>query len=121
MVAIGGITVDLMNGFPATMQQRVDMWQTPGIDGYGAQKIGRGNGEYALSTITYKTSDADANSHIAACAALAGTVVSITDEWGDTYSSSSIVLKVVSNKSYVLKEGVATWRCECQWSLVKIA
>ena len=121
MPTIGGITVDLMNGNVLPMSQRLEAWQIPGVDGYGAQKLGLGNGDFPLSTTAFKTSLADADAHILACEALVGgDPVTIVDQFGDTYTLAALVIACAPAKSYVKNNGAAAWRCDVQFSLLRV-
>lgn len=90
MAGIGGVSCDMVKGNARGLKQRVEVWQLPGIDGYGAHKVGQGDAEFSFLGIKYDTA-ANVQSWVAAIEALQGTVVSIVDDWGVTFTPCLIV------------------------------
>jgi hypothetical protein len=84
---IGGVDVDIIRGLPRALKTEVDVWRVPGLDGYGAQTMGKGNAEFTLTAILYvdtSSDDTDADTYIGDLLALCGTVVDIVDNFGNT-------------------------------------
>src|SRR5579864_706975 len=122
VAVIGGINVDIMRGLPALLRLRTETWVVPGLDGYGAQTLGKGDAEFDLATILYVTgatpSD-DANTHIAACLALQGTVISLTDDRNDVYTGILVVKVDTTNaKKPLYYKGAKAVRAEISWKMV---
>lgn len=82
---IGGETVNILRGIPQKLTARVDKWEVPGLDGYGAQTSGSGKGEIEFTSITYCASNSAANTHINNCLNKVGTVVTVVDNFGDSH------------------------------------
>lgn len=122
MATIGGISVDILKGLPLLKKERVETWVVPGLDGYGAQTLGQGDSEYDLVSVLYivgANPNDDANTHIDACTALQGTVISLTDDWGDGYTKVLVVKVDPTNaKRPVIYQGVPGVRVEIAWKLV---
>jgi hypothetical protein len=90
MASIAGITCTFIRGTPPEPTQRVETFQSPGVDGYGAQLLGLGDSEFEVTAVLFGT--------LAACLtwaaqvrALKGAVVSITTDLGATYDNRLIV------------------------------
>lgn len=86
MATIGGITVDILRGLEQPMKTRLEVWQTDGIDGYGALKLGLGDSGFDLATVSYQTSIANAKTHKAALVGLQGQMITIVDDWTTTFT-----------------------------------
>jgi hypothetical protein len=82
---IGSIAVNIIRGVPPQLRYRVDTWQVPGIDGYGAMNIGLGDAEFDLLAIVYCDSNDDANGLIVQFTQLQGTIITVFDDFGDEY------------------------------------
>lgn len=119
MGAIGDVNFDLSRGLPQLLRPRVDLWEVPGIDGYGAQVLGNGQGEFDFVVVSYQPSNSFANSFIDVLNALQGTVVSLTDDWGDDYDNV-LVQNVDSRnaKRPCIHNGSAAVRVECTLRLL---
>ena len=87
MSSIGDIGVDMIKGLPVPTRYRVDTWQVPGLDGYGAQKLGSGDAEFDITVILYETDNANANADVYNLQQLQGELVTIVDDYGDTYNN----------------------------------
>ncbi len=118
MASIGGITTTIMRGTPPTTKPRVDTWQVPGLDGYGAQLLGEGDSEFDLTTIFYAASDAAANSKIASCENLQGQLVNVITDFGDTYPNVLVVHMDPAIKRPMIYQGSNAIRVEIHWKLL---
>lgn len=91
MSSIGPVNFDIMRGVPSLIRPRVETWEVPGLDGYGAQTLGNGDAEFELETVAYFTSNALADLHIVACVEVQGTVVTIVDDYGASFPAIIVV------------------------------
>jgi hypothetical protein len=86
----------------------VDTWEVPGIDGYGAQLLGSGDSEFDLVAISYHTTHDLADTQVNAAALLQGTLVTIIDDWGKTFTNVLIAKADTSQaKRPCIKDGNA--------------
>jgi len=86
---IGGVSCDFVHRRQvADLKERVDVWQVPGVSGYGSQLLGRGDAEIIFVGVKFGT-NAAVNTWKASIEALQGlsSLVTIVDDWGDTHSS----------------------------------
>ena len=108
-------------GLPQPLKNRVDTWEVPGVDGYGAQLLGKGDAEFELTTISYHGEEGDANldafNTIKLCAAMQGTIQTITDDWGDEYENI-LITHYEATKQPCIKDGVKQVRIEGRWRCV---
>ena len=121
MPSIGAVTCTFVRGTPHVGVQRVHVWETAGIDGYGAQLLGLGDCPFQVLAVCVDaapfgvgyTNVAQWGQNIQA---LQGTIVSIINDWGTTYQkcliakTSQIRISVFGNgaKGEILIEGVST-------------
>lgn len=92
MPSAGSVTCDLLSGPAPELRERVETWQVPGIDGYGAQKLGKGDAEYTFRAVLFGTA-ADIDAWYVTVQALQGTIVTVTDDWA-TAAGTILVTKV---------------------------
>ena len=92
MPSIGGVTCTFVKGEAPLPKQRVMLWHVPGVDGYGAQRMGLGDSEFQFVCVYYG-SPANVLAWALAVQALQGTLVSVTNDWGNTYLRC-LVLKI---------------------------
>lgn len=122
MALIGGVAVDIMKGLPQVLKTRLDVWEVAGLDGYGAQQLGLGDAEFNLTTIFYALNNAAANTFLNNCEALEGTLISLTDDWGDVYQN--VLVKHVDSttpngKHPCIYQGNANYvRVQLCWTLI---
>ncbi|MCL2647730.1 MAG: hypothetical protein FWD61_12090 [Phycisphaerales bacterium] len=121
MSSIGTISFDIMRGLPALLKSRVDTWEVPGVDGYGAQLLGKGDAEFDLVTISYlgvgNSPNNEAQFHILNCAAMQGTIQTIVDDWGDSYANI-LIHHYEAIKQPCIKDGVQQVRVEGHWHCI---
>jgi len=91
--SIGGQSVDIIRKLAVDLKLRTEKFEVSGLDGYGAQTLGLGDSEFQLIVVKYCSSYSDlasnntaANTLIAALNAMEGTIISLVDNWGDTYN-----------------------------------
>jgi len=83
---IGGVSCDLLSGPAPALRERVEVWQVPGIDGYGAQTLGKGDAQYSFAAVRFGTS-AEVDAWYASVQALQGSVLTVVDDWGTSHTS----------------------------------
>jgi hypothetical protein len=120
MSAVGPITVDILRGVPSLIRPRVETWEVPGLDGYGAMTLGQGDSEFEILTITYFADNADADTHIVDCTTAQGTVVTIVDDFGSSFDGMLIThVDVTRAKMPVIKDGNHNaMRVQIGWRMV---
>jgi len=127
--SIGGVEFDIIHGLPQIARFRVEVWEVPGLDGYGAMTLGKGNAEFDLVSIFYSANEDDndgsADLIIAQSIALQGTAVNVVDDWrassgGDPYGPCIVQKVDASNaKKRVIFEGDdSAIRVEIRWHLL---
>ena len=86
MASVGGVTCDIVKPkSPTGNKQRVETFTVPGRNGIGAQKLGLNDGEWEFTLVRFDTS-ANCDTWAAAIEALQSTVITIIDDWADTYT-----------------------------------
>lgn len=125
MAGIGGVNCTFVKTeeggcIPSVLRMRSEVWQIPGLSGYGIFQYGYGDSEFMVTGILY-SNDAGIDIWAAAMYAIQGTIVSIVDDHGDTYGSC--YLQKVSNvlKRAALAAGGITTRGEIRVMGVKVA
>lgn len=86
MAAIGGVSCFSVHGPIGDLKERSEVFQHPGFDGFGIQLLGQGDSSFSL--IAKQIANiATLTAWKLAIEALQGTVVSVTDDTGESYSS----------------------------------
>lgn len=121
---IGGFNVDIIRGLPQFLRPRVESWTVPGLDGEGAQTLGKGDAEFDLQTVNYPTNLAAADTFIAAAVSLQGTIVSVVDNYGNTFPN--VLVKHVAAdgpgvKRPMIWKGSNSARVELNWRMMTVA
>ena len=83
MATFGGQTTDFVKGKARGRKQRVELWQRPGVDGYGAQLLGLGDSDATFVLVRYGTLAA-VSSWMTLIEAMQGTSVTIVDDDNET-------------------------------------
>jgi hypothetical protein len=121
-LSLSTVTVNILIGLPPELRTRLEIWQTPGIDGYGAQQLGLGDSDFAMTTVAYCASNDDANTMLKNIAYMQGEVVDIVDNWGDSYLAclvKRVNTTAPGTKRPVIYQGNASAvRVEVQWEMV---
>lgn len=79
-----------MFGFVADATERIVEHEREGFDGHGSRKIGTRGGRNLIRTIKLFTTTGDADTHITACEALSGTLVTVIDEFSRTTTNVEV-------------------------------
>jgi len=85
MASIGAVSCDLLSGEPPALKQRSEIWNVPGIDGYGVQVLGTGDAPFALRAVYFGTIAA-VSAWAVALQALQGTVATVVNDAGVIYT-----------------------------------
>lgn len=95
---IDTVNFDLLNGRPAALKPRVEVWYVEGQPGPGAFNVGNGNGEFVLNGIKYIYNNGSLSGNTSAaetfidnCVNLVGTVVNVVDCLNTTFEKCLIV------------------------------
>ena len=81
------LSFSILRGLPSLLKTRGETWEVPGLDGYGAQTLGQGDGEFDFTTITYEIDTTDADNDIQTAQGAQSKLVAITDDWGNSFSN----------------------------------
>jgi len=85
-IGIGGVGCTFLQGGIQDLKEEVRSWRTPGIDGYGAQKLGLGDSSFEFRATLYD-SVANTEAWVRSLENLQGSVVGAEDDFGLTYSN----------------------------------
>lgn len=85
------ISFDLLLGRPSDMAQSLELYERPGLDGVGARLNGRRGAVAELRGVKYSNDAAAAETHITACRACKGKVITIDDEFGVEFEAQLVV------------------------------
>jgi len=77
--SIGGVSCSLIRGRLADLKTSLRVWRRPGMDGYAAMDLGKGDGDGALTLVKYDSA-ADVRTWFSAIEGLQGTLVTIVKE-----------------------------------------
>lgn len=94
--SVGGVSCDLVSIDVIPLSERFVVWRVPGQDGFGLFKTGRG-GSWFKATIKKFGTYAAVKTWKDAIYALEN-VISITDDWDETYSSLAIQRRYQPNE-----------------------
>jgi len=86
MASIGGVSTLMVKGEGVDNSERLDIYQVPGHDGYGAQKLGQGDSRWAFRGIHIDTL-ANVNTWIGLMLSAKSAVISIVDDFGTTHTN----------------------------------
>jgi len=90
MPSIGGTTCTFIHTAggrpPAVLREETEVFRLPGINGYGAQKLGLGGGGFQLTAVLYTTA-AGARLWEAALQAKQAAIVTIVDDLGTSHTN----------------------------------
>lgn len=113
MAAIGGVTCTYVHtaqgAVPSALKLRAEVWTVPGLSGIGAAQLGYQDGQFVLTAVYY-SNDSGVDLWAASLQAKQGTLVSITDDHGDTFTNCLLVEvgNVTKRPAYVPGSGVTT-------------
>jgi len=106
VAGVGGVVCDFVRGGVAGLKQRVEVWQRPGIDGYGAMALGLGDSSFFFTLVVFDTI-ANVEAWILLVEALQGSVISVVDDWGVNHSSLLVEEVSEPRRSVALGNGGA--------------
>lgn len=112
MASIGAVSFDIIRGLPQELKTRVEAWETPGISGSGAMRLGEGDAEFELVAVHYAADNTAAMVHAGTTINLQSTVVTVTDDHGDAYLSVLIKHVDVSKRPCIWNGNAAARRLE---------
>jgi len=93
MASIGGVSCDFVHGGPPPgLETVLQEWRVSGINGRGAQDMGEDADRGAYQVVKHD-SEANVLTWIGNVQALQGTLVSVVDDWGQTWTNF-LVLRV---------------------------
>jgi hypothetical protein len=120
MAQIGSTGCTFVKGMAPTPKQRVITWQVPGIDGYGAQLLGYGDGDFEFHAIAYGTA-LEILLWSQAIERHQGQIVSIIDDFGTVYTLCLITRVTPLKRTAALVPGtIVTTRGEMHVSGVVV-
>lgn len=90
MASCGGTSCDILRGTAPVQRERVDIWESPGFDGYGAQVTGAGDAQCRFTAIKFGSAAA-VNTWVATLQAMQGALVTVINDRGDSYSTILLV------------------------------
>jgi hypothetical protein len=85
MATIGNVTCSLVKGGVRNKKLRTEVWQTPGVDGYGAMLLGLGDSQFAFIAVVYAAYPLDIIAWVQSIEALQGQVITVVDDWDVVY------------------------------------
>ena len=109
MSAIGGQVCTFVRGHLADGRQRVRVWEVPGLNGYGAKRMGLGDSDWSVLA-EIKSTSAVCNAFIANIEAMQGSIVTIVNDWGDTFLNCLITKVGRPEKAAEIRYGGARVR-----------
>lgn len=104
MATIGAVTCDIVDALVETLRPRTELWDLPGFDGFGAQLLGRGGAAVRIRAVEYDSAN-NVEGWLNNVEQLQGTIVSITDGFGVTYTDCLLTFVRRRNKMAVLPQG----------------
>lgn len=113
MATIGAETVEILRGNINPQSQRVEVWSIAGRTGIGAQLMGENQSSFRYLAILFDL-DVALESRLVALAALQGTVVTITDDFGKARANCLVVLVGVPRRKLVIRDGIEEVRAELE-------
>jgi len=113
MPSIGGITCDRISGRVSPLKTTAEVRRRPGLDGYAIQQTGQGEAPVELVAHRYDTAAA-VQTWLDSLAELQGTIVTLVDDWGDTYENVFVSLVDPRPKAPIIYNGAARAHGVCQ-------
>lgn len=101
----GTIACSLIQGEGEPLKEQVHVWRIPGKDGWGAQQTGLGAGGFRFLCVKYD-SEANVTTWATAMGQLSGlSGVSVTNDWGDTFTNLVVERVSVLRRTPAYHEG----------------
>lgn len=86
--SIGAVNCDMVKGIAPTKRSQVGIWRRPGVNSPGAHILGKA-GQFEFLAVEY-AAFATVLAWAQSIEALIGTVVTITDDWGNAWANCLI-------------------------------
>lgn len=90
MASVGGLACSIVRGNLTAKKIRTNVWEVAGINGYGAQQAGYGDSPFRVTAVLYSTA-AGVQTWANLLAAMQGSVVTIINDWGNTFTGCLLV------------------------------
>lgn len=90
------VVCDLLSGPAAELRERVETWIIPGIDGVGAQKMGKGEAEFTFQATKFAVL-ADINTWNTQMQSQQGKICTVTDDTAT--ATTNVLIKKVGQLS----------------------
>jgi len=90
------VVCDLLSGPAAELRERVETWIVPGLDGVGAQKMGKGEAEFTFTAIKFAVL-ATINTWYSQMQSQQGKICTVTDDTGT--ATANILIKRIGQLS----------------------
>jgi hypothetical protein len=118
-ITVGTVTVDRMRGRPVPRASRVRVLRRDGYDGHDLKLIGQRAAQTVIETDTTVTYTAAAlKTAIDDRLALAGSVVTITDDLGQAHANCSII-DVQPTHRPILVGATEQFLVQTRWTVIK--
>jgi hypothetical protein len=111
MAQIGGVLCTFVRGHCPQPKMRLMLWTVPGVDGIGAQAVGYNDSPFEVVAVLYSNA-LGIEAWKAALEGLQGTIVSITNDLGTTFSRCLITKVSLMRSIAALAHGGITQRGE---------
>lgn len=108
MASVGGISCSFVRGTAGALKERVELWQRPGLDGYGAQKLGLGDSDSSFRCSLYGDK-ATVYGWIGSLEALQGSIAVVVN---DDDESVSLLISDVTAGRVTAALGAGGYRAE---------
>ena len=108
--SIGAVSCSFVHGECKPLSQRIPVWETPGLSGYGAQKLGLGDAPFRVSAV-YFGSEANAEAWLVLVQATVGTTVTITNDRSEAFANC-LIQRVGEPRWSPAVNASSTHRCE---------
>jgi len=113
MSTIGGRTVNNFNGFmwAGALQAQTEIFGREGVDGDGMHTLAKRGETIEVTTSVDVASSALADTEIAAYIAMAGTTVTVVDQFSTSWTSTKVESVVaIPSKTLTSYRVLATWK-----------
>ena len=87
------VVCDLLSGQAAALRERVETWIVPGLDGVGAQKMGKGEADFVFTAVKFELLAA-INTWYSQLQSQQGKICTVTDDTAT--ATANVLIKRVS-------------------------
>jgi hypothetical protein len=112
-VSIGSVSCTFVHGYIAASRELSETWHVNGINGWGVMLLGIGDGDFSLEATYYNTSAA-VDTWLSSMQNLQGTIVSITNDFGQTVTQRFVERVEPSKEPAVIPGTSYTHRGVCR-------